>query len=102
MKIYKYDIQTKEFLEELEINEQYGINLPFTTATEPLTKKDGFAICFNGTKWEYIEDNRDKTVYVKDTKSGEYSGSDRRKAVCQILNPTGGKEKGDYRKGPDK
>ena len=41
-------------------------------------------------------------VYVKDTKSGEYSGSDRRKAVCQILNPTGGKEKGDYRKGPDK
>ena len=38
----------------------------------------------------------------KHTKSGEYSGSDRRKAVCQILNPTGGKEKGDYRKGPDK
>ena len=68
MKIYKYDIQTKEFLEELEINEAYGTNLPFTTTLNPLAKKDGFAICFNDTRWEYVEDNRDKTVYVKDTK----------------------------------
>ena len=67
-KIYKYDIQTKEFIEELEINEAYGINLPFTTTAKPLAKKEGFAVCFNGTKWEYIEDNRDNTVYVKDTK----------------------------------
>ena len=68
MNIYKYDTQTKEFLEELEINEAYGTNLPFTTAIKPLAKKDGFAICFNGTKWEYVEDNRDKTVYTKATK----------------------------------
>ena len=68
MKVYKYDTQTKEFLEELEINEAYGTNLPFTTTNEPLTKKDGFVICFNGTKWEYIEDNRAKTIYVKATK----------------------------------
>ena len=68
MKIYKYNIQTKEFLEELEINEAYGTNLPFTTTVKPLAKKDGFAICFNGTKWEYVEDNRDKTVYSKITK----------------------------------
>ena len=68
MKVYKYDIDTKEFLQELEINEAYGSNLPFTTTIKPLAKKDGFAICFNGTKWEYVEDNRDKTVYVKDTK----------------------------------
>ncbi len=68
MKVYKYDIQTKEFLEEFEINEAYGTNLPFTTTTKPLAKKGGFAICFNGTKWEYIEDKRNKTVYVKDTK----------------------------------
>lgn len=68
MKVYKYDIQTKEFLEELEINEAYGTNLPFTTIDKPLAKKDGFAVCFNDTKWEYVEDNRDKTVYVKDTK----------------------------------
>ena len=68
MTVYKYNTETKEFLEELRINEAYGTNLPFTTTVKPLAKKEGFAICFNGTKWEYIEDNRDKTVYVKDTK----------------------------------
>ena len=68
MKIYKYNTETKEFIQELEINEAYGSNLPFTTIAKPLAKKDGFAVCFNGTKWEYVEDNRDKTVYVKDTK----------------------------------
>ena len=68
MKVYKYDTQTKEFIEELEINEAYGTNLPFATAVKPLAKKDGFAVCFNGTKWEYVEDNRDKTIYAKDTK----------------------------------
>ena len=68
MIVYKYDTQTKEFIQELEINEAYGTNLPFTTTVKPLAKKDGFAICFNGTKWEYIEDNRDKTVHNKETK----------------------------------
>ena len=68
MKVYKYDTQTKEFIQELEINEAYGTNLPFTTTVKPLAKKEGFAVCFNGTKWEYVEDNRNKTVYVKDTK----------------------------------
>ena len=67
-KIYKYDITTKEFIQELEINEAYGTSLPFTTTLKPLTKKDGFAVCFDGIKWEYIEDNRNKTVYEKDTK----------------------------------
>ena len=68
MLVYKYDTQTKEFIQELEINEAYGANLPFTTTVKPLTKKDGFVVCFNGTKWEYVEDNRDKTIYVKATK----------------------------------
>lgn len=68
MIVYKYDTETKEFLQELEINEAYGINLPFTTTVKPLAKKDGFAICFNGIKWEYIEDNRDTVVYNKETK----------------------------------
>lgn len=68
MIVYKYDTKTKEFIQELEINEAYGTNLPFTTTVKPLTKKDGFAICFDGTKWEYIEDNRNKTVYNKETK----------------------------------
>lgn len=67
IKIYRYDITTKEFLQELEINEAYGTNLPFTTTVKPLAKKEGFVVCFKGTKWEYIEDNRDKTVYNKET-----------------------------------
>ena len=69
MIVHKYDTQTKEFIQELEINEAYGTNLPFTTTIKPLVKKDGFAICFNGTKkWEYIEDNRNTVVYNKETK----------------------------------
>ena len=68
MKVYKYDTQTKEFIQEIEINQAYGSNLPFTTTLKPLAKKEGFAVCFNDTKWEYVEDNRDKTVYVKVTK----------------------------------
>ena len=68
MIVYKYDTQTKEFIQELKINEAYGTNLPFTTTVKPLAKKEGFAVCFNGTNWEYVEDNKDKTVYVKDTK----------------------------------
>jgi hypothetical protein len=68
IKIYKYDITTKEFIQELEINEAYGTNLPFTTTIKPLAIKDGFTVVFNGTKWEYLEDNRSKIVYVKATK----------------------------------
>ena len=64
-KIYKYGIQTKEFLEELETTEAYGANLPFTTTLKPLAKRDGVAICFNGTKWEYVEDNRDKMLAIE-------------------------------------
>lgn len=68
MIVYKYDTEIKEFIQELEINEAYGTNLPFTTTVKPLAKKDGFAICFNGTKWEYVEDKRNTVVYNKETK----------------------------------
>ena len=33
------------------------------TTIEPLTNKKGFAVRFTGVGWEYIEDNRGKTVY---------------------------------------
>lgn len=66
MIVYKYDTKTKEFIQELEINEAYGTNLPFTTTVKQLAKKEGFAICFNGTKWEYVEDNRNTVVYSKE------------------------------------
>lgn len=69
-KIYRYDIETKEFIQELEINQNYGSNLPFTTSIKPKATKSGFTQCFNETssKWEYVEDNREKTVYSKTTK----------------------------------
>ncbi|EFU69120.1 tail fiber assembly protein [Aliarcobacter butzleri JV22] len=69
-KIYRYDIETKEFIQELEINQNYGSNLPFTTSIKPKATKAGFTQCFNETsqKWEYVEDNRDKTAYSKTTK----------------------------------
>ena len=70
MKVYKYDTQTKEFLQEIEINEAYGTNLPFATTVKPLAKKEGFAVIFNDTKWEYVEDNRGKTIYIKAIKEG--------------------------------
>ena len=69
-KIYRYNIETKEFIQELEINQNYGSNLPFTTSIKLKATKTGFTQCFNETsqKWEYVEDNRDKTVYSKTTK----------------------------------
>ena len=68
MIVYKYNTEIKEFIQELKINEAYGTNLPFTTTVKPLAKKEGFAICFNGTKWEYVEDNQNTVVYNKETK----------------------------------
>ena len=68
MIVYKYDTETKEFIQELEINEAYGTNLPFATTVKPLARKEGFAVCFNDTEWEYIEDNRNIVVYNKEKK----------------------------------
>jgi len=84
MKIYHYDEKTKEFIVESEATEsplEKGVYLIPANATniKPLVLKDGFAICFKeNKKWEYQEDNRDKTVYsTKDKTSSkvDYLGS---------------------------
>lgn len=70
MQTYKYNADTKEylyseeaFLDPLE-TEKAGkpiYLLPAdSTFTEPLTAKDGYAVCWNGKAWEYIEDHRQK------------------------------------------
>lgn len=70
MLTYKYDHETKEylyakvaFLDPLE-TEQQGRDvylLPAdSTFTVPLDAKEGYAVCWNGTSWEYIEDHRQK------------------------------------------
>lgn len=71
MKIYNYDIKTKEFLNE-ELAELDPIdNKPlipaYSTTKEPLTKKEGFAICFdeNNGKWEYKKDLRGMKFWSK-------------------------------------
>lgn len=68
MLTYKYDEDTKEylyseeaFLDPLE-TEQQGHEvylLPAdSTFTAPLDPKEGYAVCWTGKAWEYIEDHR--------------------------------------------
>lgn len=68
MKTYKFDPNTKEYLfaEEafLDPLESQAQGKPIyllpadSTFAEPLTAKEGYAVCWNGTAWEYIEDRR--------------------------------------------
>lgn len=70
MQTYRFDHDTKEFLfsEEAFLDpletEQQGKEvylLPAdSTFTSPLDAKEGYAVCWNGTAWEYIEDHRQK------------------------------------------
>lgn len=70
MQTYRFDQNTKEylfsedaFLDPLE-TEQQGRDvylLPAdSTFTAPLDVKEGYAVCWNGSAWEYIEDHRQK------------------------------------------
>jgi hypothetical protein len=70
MQTYKFNTETKEylyaeeaFLDPLESQAQGKpvYLLPAdSTFTEPLTAKKGYAVCWNGAAWEYIEDHRQK------------------------------------------
>lgn len=70
MQTYRYDADTKEFLysEEafLDPLETEAAGKPVyllpadSTFTEPLEAKEGYAVVWNGTAWEYIEDHRQK------------------------------------------
>ena len=70
MQTYKYNADTKEylyaeeaFLDPLETEaagEPVYLLPADSTFVEPLTAKDGFAVCWNGMAWEHIEDHRRK------------------------------------------
>jgi hypothetical protein len=70
MQTYRYNAETKEYLyaEEafLDPLETEAAGTPVyllpadSTFTEPLTAKKGYAVCWNGSAWEYIEDHRQK------------------------------------------
>ncbi|MCG3675579.1 hypothetical protein [Aliarcobacter butzleri] len=75
MKAYSYTADTKEFyaVEEARLSPlEKGVYLIPANATiiKPAATKSGFTQCFNidKQKWEYVEDNRDKTAYSKTTK----------------------------------
>lgn len=70
---YFYDTDTKEFTYSAEVftdplesqnagHDVYMFSADATTV-EPLEPKDGFAVVFNGMKWEYIEDHRGIIVW---------------------------------------
>lgn len=70
MQTYRFNTETKEYLfaEEAYLDsletEQQGKEvylLPAdSTFTVPLDAKEGYAVCWNGEVWEYIEDHRQK------------------------------------------
>ena len=70
MLTYKFDHETKEFLRSEEAHldplesKAQGRDvylLPAdSTFTTPPDEKEGYAVCWNGTSWEYIEDHRQK------------------------------------------
>lgn len=75
MDIYNFNKETKEFISKTVATEsplEKGVFLipANATITKPLDTKENFAVCFNEDKqeWEYIEDNRNKTVYSTITK----------------------------------
>lgn len=75
MKIYNYNKETKEFTTSTNATanplEKGEYIIPANATTkEPLTQKEGFAVCFDEAKkeWEYQEDNRGKTIYSTTTK----------------------------------
>lgn len=75
MKVFNYSKDTFELVDENEavVNplEKGKYLIPaFSTTIKPKSTKAGFTQCFDETlqKWEYVEDNREKTVYSKTTK----------------------------------
>lgn len=67
---YHYNPDTKEFthveeafldpLESIIQNKEVYLTPEFATFDEVLPSKEGFAVCWNGSSWEYVEDHRQK------------------------------------------
>ena len=70
MQTYRFDHETKEYLRseeafldplETEAEGKPVYLLPAdSTFAEPLEAKEGYAVCWNGEAWKYIEDHRQK------------------------------------------
>ena len=75
MKIYKYDVNTKEYLGYMEayldpletVQQGHDVYVipPNFTVIKPEQPQDGYTVVFDGEKWIPIEDNRGLKVYNK-------------------------------------
>lgn len=55
---------TNEWSGSMEVFMHIGVSLPpNTTLIEPLPPKSGFAVVWNGSEWNHVEDHRGKTIY---------------------------------------
>ena len=74
MEVYSYHIKTKEFLDSkealLDPLEKKPLLPRHSTFVKPIETKKGFSIIFDTQKnsWEYIENNKSKKVFNKETK----------------------------------
>lgn len=61
---YNYDTATGEYLSQTEEYIHVGVSMPGnSTDIEPPKAKNGSAIIFYGSKWQYTDDHRGQTVY---------------------------------------
>jgi hypothetical protein len=116
MQTYKYNADTKEylyaeeaFLDPLE-TEQQGKEvylLPAdSTFADPLEAKKGYAVCWNGTAWEYIEDHRQKRdrggVALEGTGTPFWMPGDTWQAPARYMTELGKLPEGAMLKAPEK
>lgn len=67
--VYNFDFDSKEFIGSTQEQLIKGCSAPVnSTIVEPLQKKQGFAVVWSGSSWEYIEDHRDEVVFDINTK----------------------------------
>ena len=69
--LYRYDPQTKEYLESfVPLNDLQLASYPHTTEVVPLPAKSGYAVIFDELKqqWWYLEDHRGQQVIDVSTK----------------------------------
>ncbi|AKJ42821.1 tail fiber assembly protein [Pragia fontium] len=66
IRVYNVDSITGEYLNSTDELLVAGIGLPqYSYLDEPFVSRAGFAVCRRDGEWQYIEDHRGKTAYVK-------------------------------------
>ena len=78
MILYDYDASTKEYLgyfeapldplETIRQGKEVYAYPAHSTDIEPIEFREGYAIVFNGTGWEYVEDHRGLVMWDRDKK----------------------------------